>query len=132
MRLLVESAMAQCETPVHMAYVGDGEHLLRYLRHEGEYADRKRNPAPRAILLDLNMPNLSGIEALAEIKADPALRRTPIVALTVQDAKAEIDRAYALGVNAFITKPISYDQLCRTLNAFAHFWFGVVQLPDRR
>ena len=105
---------------------------MDYLRHEGAYAaGSEAAPAPGIILLDLNMPKLDGREALAEIKADPALRPIPIVVLTTSSAGADVLRSYELGVNSFITKPVTFAGLVEVMQAFSRYWFEIVELPAR-
>ena len=106
--------------------VGDGREALAYLRNEGEYEAAKR---PDVILLDLNMPVMTGHELLEELKADPDLRSIPVVVVTTSDEDEDIARSYELQANAYITKPIGLDQLGRVVRAIESFWFEVVRLP---
>ena len=106
--------------------VGDGREALTYLRKEGDHADAVR---PDVILLDLNMPVMTGHELLEELKADPDLRRIPVVVVTTSDEDEDIARSYDLQANAYITKPIGLDQLGRVVRAIEDFWFEVVRLP---
>jgi CheY-like chemotaxis protein len=109
--------------------VVDGQDLMDYLRHEGKYTDGDEAPVPGIILLDLNMPKLDGREALAEIKADPDLRQIPIVVLTTSSAESDIHQAYELGVNSFITKPVTFAGLVEVMQGFSRYWFEIVELP---
>lgn len=106
--------------------VGDGREALAYLRREGEHADATR---PDVILLDLNMPVMTGHEFLAELKEDPTLRAIPVVVVTTSDEDEDIARSYDLQANAYITKPIGLDQLARVVRSIEDFWFDVVRLP---
>ena len=101
---------------------------LAYLRREGRYASVTR---PDIILLDLNMPRKDGREVLEEIKADPQLRRIPVVILTTSQADQDILRSYDLGANCYITKPVDLEQLTTVVQAIEYFWFTVVKLPPR-
>ena len=92
-RLLVKDALAESRVLNELRFVGDGEELLQYLRHEGRYSDPASSPRPGLILLDLNMPRKDGREALQEIKADPALRRIPVVVMTTSKAEEDIFRS---------------------------------------
>jgi two-component system response regulator len=114
-----------------MRFVVDGQELLDYLRHEGAYANGADAPEPGIILLDLNMPKKDGREALAEIKSDPALRHIPVVVLTTSKAEEDIFRTYGLGVNSFITKPVTFGGLVEVLRAWSRYWFEIVELPVR-
>jgi len=109
--------------------VKDGEELMRFLLRQGEYADA---PTPGLILLDLNMPRKDGREALREIKADPDLRRIPVVVLTTSKAEEDIYRTYDLGVSSYITKPVTFEGLVTVMKALGTYWFEIVELPDGR
>ena len=110
--------------------VGDGEELADYLFRRGAYADPSNAPTPGLILLDLNMPKKDGREVLAEIKADSSLRSIPVVVLTTSKAEEDIARTYHLGVNSFITKPVTFDGLVQAMDAFSRYWLEIVELPS--
>lgn len=128
-QVLTLRALRQCgfQNPVHA--VSDGEELLAFLRHTGAYTQPDRAPRPGLILLDLNMPRKDGREALQDIKHDPALKAIPVVVLSTSDALHDVTLCYALGVNAFLTKPASYEGLHEAMQAVLHFWFETAQLP---
>jgi len=106
--------------------VGDGVEALAFLRREGAYADA----APQdLILLDLNLPRKDGREVLAELKSDPALRKIPIVVLTISAAEADVLRAYDLHANCYITKPVDLDQFVKAVRSIEDFWLALVKLP---
>ncbi len=109
--------------------VKDGEDLMEYLRHQGEFSNAKQSPEPSLILLDLNMPRKDGREALKEIKSDPKLRHIPVVVLTTSRAEEDVVRSYQLGVNSFITKPVTFQGLVEAMKALGRYWFEVVELP---
>jgi chemotaxis family two-component system response regulator Rcp1 len=110
----------------NMSTVNDGAAALAYLRCEGDYADALR---PDLILLDLNLPKKDGREVLAEIKADPNLRRIPVVVLTVSKDEEDILKAYDLYANCYITKPIDLDQFINVIRTIKEFWLTIVKLP---
>ena len=89
-------------------------------------------PLPTLILLDLNMPRKDGREALRELKSDQQLRRIPVVVLTTSNAEDDIRRTYDLGVNSFIIKPTSFQDLVDILKALSDYWFDTVKLPEER
>jgi CheY-like chemotaxis protein len=130
--LLAREALAESHLMNDLYVVGDGEELLDFLRHQGEYADPAAAPRPGLILLDLNMPRKDGREALREIKSDPALRRIPVVVLTTSQAEEDIYRTYDLGVNSFISKPVTFDGLVKVMKHLGRYWFEIVELPDGR
>lgn len=108
----------------------DGEQLLDYLYQRGPYAgETGAAPRPGLILLDLNMPNLDGREALKVIKADPTLRDIPIVVLTTSRADKDIIASYNLGVNSFISKPVTFTGLVEAMNVLGRYWLEIVELP---
>jgi CheY-like chemotaxis protein len=125
-QLLTRRALHQGPASVAMTVVEDGAELLQFLRREDEYEGARR---PDLILLDLNMPRMDGREALREIKTDPELRRIPVVVLTTSEAERDILESYNLGVNAFVTKPVSFDALADAMEALGEFWFDFVRLP---
>jgi CheY-like chemotaxis protein len=109
--------------------VTDGEELMDYLHRRGQYGDPDQSPEPSLILLDLNMPRKDGREALREIKSDPGLRHIPVVVLTTSRAEEDVVRSYQLGVNSFITKPVTFQGLVDAMKALGRYWFEVVELP---
>jgi CheY-like chemotaxis protein len=110
--------------------VEDGEELMEFLQHRGRFAPPKLSPAPGLILLDLNMPRKDGREALAEIKADPILRRIPVVVMTTSQAEQDITRTYDLGCSSFIAKPVTFSGLVEAMRVLGQYWFEIVALPD--
>ncbi len=112
-----------------LRFVEDGEALLDYLYQHGPYSAPGAAPRPGLILLDLNMPKISGREALAEIKTDPNLRTIPIVVLTTSKTEEEIYRSYDLGANSFITKPVNFEAMVEIMRAVTSYWFSIVELP---
>ena len=106
--------------------VGDGEAAMAFLRREGPYTGL---PRPDLVLLDLNLPKKDGREVLAEIKADEALRRIPVVVLTTSKAEEDILKTYNLHANCYITKPIDLHQFIKVVHAIEDFWFTIVKLP---
>ncbi len=128
-RLLTKEALEDNRLINDLHFVEDGEELMDYLCQRGQYADPDTSPRPGLILLDLNMPRKDGREALEEIKADPNLRRIPIVVLTTSKAEEDILRSYDLGVNSFITKPVTFGALVEVMQTLKKYWFEIVELP---
>ena len=128
-RMLAADALEESRVVNDLRFVEDGEELLDYLYHRGKYADVSSSPAPGLVLLDLNMPRKDGREALREIKADPDLRRVPVVVLTTSKAEEDIYRTYDLGANSFITKPVSFDGLVAVMRDIGRYWIEIVELP---
>lgn len=107
----------------------DGDDALDYLRHEGVYADSEKWPRPAIILLDLNLPATDGREVLAEIKADPDLRKIPVVVLTSSEDEHDVDLCYGQGANSYIQKPVRIEGLMQALERLKDYWFEIVILP---
>jgi len=128
-RELTKEALAECRLANEIHFVEDGEQLIDYLFRRGAYANLTSEPLPGLILLDLNMPRKDGREALKEIKANPNLRRIPIVVLTTSKAEEDILRTYDLGVNSYITKPVTFGSLVETIKVLGKYWFEIVELP---
>lgn len=131
-RMLVEEAVQEARMVHDVRFVEDGHGLLDYLRHRGDYANPASSPRPDVILLDLNMPNKGGLEALEEIKADPNLRQIPVVVLTMSRAKEDIFHSYDGGVAGFITKPVTFQGLVEAMRTVGEYWFDIVALPTER
>lgn len=129
-RMMAKEALDECRLANHIDFVEDGVELLAYLRGRDRYAEAGKRRRPGLIILDLNMPKMDGREALREIKADPSLRRIPIVVMTTSKAEEDIYRTYDLGVSSFITKPVTFDGLVTVMKALGSYWFEIVQLPD--
>jgi CheY-like chemotaxis protein len=124
-RLTVE-AFREGKVRNRMSVAQDGVEALAFLRREGKYA---HSPRPDLILLDLKMPKKDGREVLAEIKADPSLRRIPVVILTTSRAEEDILKTYDLHANCYITKPVDLDQFFSVIRSIEDFWLTIVKLP---
>lgn len=128
-RLLIKEAFEESEWKNPLHFVQDGVELLDYLFRRDKFADLAGEPLPDLILLDLNMPRKNGIEALEEIKSEERLKSIPIIVFTTSKAEEDILRSYNLGVNSFITKPVSFDLLVELTKSLAKYWFEIVKLP---
>ena len=131
-RLMTKEALEEARLLNTIDFVHDGVELIQYLKNESPYEDAGENPRPDLILLDLNMPRKSGREALEEIKADPKLKRIPVVILTTSEADTDIIRSYDLGASSFIVKPVSFDGLVKTMEGLSQYWTQIVRLPPRQ
>lgn len=128
-RFLTQEAFSESFLLHDLRFVEDGEELMAYLRHQGNYSEPDQAPRPEIILLDLNMPRKDGREALAEIKTDPTLRQIPIIIFTTSRDQKDIYQSYDLGANSFMVKPTSFEELVHTLRSIEHYWFELVKLP---
>lgn len=128
-RQLTRDAFVENRLANSLDCVEDGEELLDYLHRRGKFENLGSAPLPGLILLDLNMPRKDGREALKELKANPDFRRIPIVVLTTSKAEEDILRSYDLGVNSYITKPVTFKSLVEIIKVLGRYWFEVVELP---
>jgi CheY-like chemotaxis protein len=129
-RALTRQALEDAHISNNICFVEDGEQLLDYLYQRGQYAgETGKAPRPGLILLDLNMPKLDGREALKAIKEDAALRDIPVVVLSTSRLDEDIARSYQLGVNSFITKPVTFSGLVTAMNVLGRYWLEIVELP---
>lgn len=124
---LTREALKESKLRNNLSVVGDGVEAVAFLRQEGKYADA---PRPDVILLDLNLPRKGGREVLAEIKADPILKRIPVVVITSSEAEQDVLASYDLHVNCYVTKPVDLDQFIRVVQSIGTFWLTIVKLPD--
>ncbi len=130
-RLLAREAMDESGLAGELRFVENGADLMDYLRQRNQYAVPTTAPRPSLILLDLNMPRKDGREALREIKADPELRKIPVVIFTTSRADSDIGRVYELGANSFISKPTAFEALVKVMKAIGAYWLDVVVLPAK-
>lgn len=114
--------------PLHI--VRDGEECLDYLYQRGKYSEPGSAPPPGILLLDIKMPKLDGLSVLEHIRQSEELRRLPVIILTTSKDEEDRLRSYDLGANAFIVKPVGFDNFSRAVNAINIFW-ELVDLPGR-
>jgi CheY-like chemotaxis protein len=129
-RMMIKEALEEARLANAIDFVEDGVELMDYLRRRGKHAERPGSAKPDLLLLDLNMPRKDGREALEEIRADSDLRRIPVIVLTTSAAEEDIARTYDLGASSFITKPVSFDDLVRTMKTMTDYWLQIVSLPQ--
>jgi CheY-like chemotaxis protein len=136
--------------PVHILLVEDNPHdveITRRALEKGQIRNRLRvardgqealdmlsdlnaeGALPGLILLDLNLPKLSGIEVLQVVKADPVLRRIPVIVLTTSSREEDVVRTYDLGVNTFITKPVRFEDFIKVVTTIQEYWILIATLP---
>ena len=130
-RLMAKDALMQTFNPSNIVFVEDGEALMNYLYQRNQFSNGAA-PRPDLILLDLNMPRKNGAEALREIRQDPDLKYIPVVVLTTSKEDEDIYKSYDMGVNSFITKPVTYESLLSTMRILGKYWFEIVELPTIR
>ena len=128
-RAMTIAAIRKNNFDVEIRSVEDGEELVEYLNNVGAYADDEKFPQPALILLDLNMPRKDGREALAEIKSNRNLCHIPIVVMTTSKDYEDVCTTYRLGVNSFVSKPVTSKELTNLVGEVSKYWFDVVELP---
>ena len=124
--ILTREAFAESKIMNNLQVVENGEEALKYLYREKPYAETVR---PHLILLDLNLPKISGREVLEKIKRDENLMDIPVVILTTSKAEEDILRSYRLHANCYITKPVDFGKFMDIVRTIESFWFSVVTLP---
>ena len=123
---LTQEALKDSKLVNKLYVVEDGVDALRFLKNEGEFVNA---PRPDIILLDLNLPRMSGRELLEVIKADDVLKTIPVVVLTTSDDERDIVASYSLHANCYITKPVDMNQFVTIVKNIKDFWFTIVRLP---
>jgi CheY-like chemotaxis protein len=123
---MIKQAFASINLNEHVRTVNDGVELLDYLHKRGKYKDTEIL-SPKVILLDLNMPKKDGRECLREIKANPKLKKIPIVVYSTSGNPDDIEFAYELGASSYITKPYSYQELVKIMDVFKQYWFTIAK-----
>jgi two-component system, response regulator len=139
--LLVEDNRDDVELTLHalrkngmgnnVVVVRDGQEALDYLFASGTHAGRHANATPDLVLLDLNLPKISGLDVLRAIRADPRTKRIPVVILTTSDDQADILGGYDLGTNSYVRKPVDFDEFYATVKELETFWLALNTPPPR-
>src|SRR5581483_1707246 len=119
---------AQIANPVHR--VKDGEEALAYLKGEGQYSNREKFPLPHLMLLDLKMPRKNGFEVIQWVRQQPGLRRVPLVVLTSSKEDPDVNRAYELGANTYLVKPVKFDGLVEMMKTLNLYWLILAEKPS--
>jgi len=123
---LTMQSLQQAKITNTLHWVETGEAAMDFLYQRGEYVNA---PRPDLILLDLNLPGMDGREILAEVKADPNLRRIPVVVLTTSSDEADVLRSYDLNANCYVTKPFDVQRFIQVIQLISDFWLTAVNLP---
>lgn len=125
----VERAFKQAQISNPLYRVRDGEQVVAYLRGDGEYADRDKYPRPHLLLLDLKMPRKNGFEVLEWLRQQVGLRRMPVVVLTSSKEDPDINRAYELGANTYLVKPVKFEGLLDMIKTLHLYWLVIAEKP---
>ena len=130
--LLIQRAFQKAGIQQTLKTVRDGEQAVAYLSGRGTYANRERFPLPFLVLLDLRMPGMDGFEVLQWVRADPESKRLLVVVLTSSSDLRDMTKAYQLGANSFLVKPVDFERLRYALELLMRYWFSVVTRRERR
>lgn len=128
--VLVQRAFRRGGSSAHLHVVRDGDEAVRYLAGIDGFADRVRHPLPRLVLLDLKLPRRSGLEVLGWLRAQPGLGRLPVVILTSSREAVDVERAYDLGVNGYLLKPVGFDALLHLARTLDLYWLQLNVGPE--
>ena len=126
--LMTREAFKDYKIANNLSVVTNGEDALAFLRRTGHYSDA---PTPDLVLLDLNLPRRNGRDVLRDVKSDPSLRHIPIVVLTTSDAEEDVLASYQLHANAYVRKPVDFEQFVAAVRSIDDFFITVVRLPTR-
>jgi chemotaxis family two-component system response regulator Rcp1 len=124
--LLAKEVLIEAKVKNKLNVVDDGEKAMEYLLKKEDYVNAT---TPDLILLDLNLPKKDGREVLIEIKDNPELKRIPVVILTTSEAEEDIVNMYEHHANAYITKPVDFNQFIKVIKSLENFWLSIVKLP---
>ncbi len=126
---LFESALHQVAPRLKLFWVATAKEGLEYLRQEGRF---QRTGPVNIVICDLNMPGTGGFDFVTEMKKDPVLLAIPLIVFSGSQAPEDIHRAYTLGANSYLVKPVTFDMLERQLDLLVKYWFDTVKLPNSR
>jgi len=113
---------------IHIAE--DGAEALDFIFCKGQYSDRDFSKSPKVIFLDLKLPKISGLEVLQEIKSNPLTRTLPVVVVTSSKENPDIKKAYELGVNSYVVKPVNFDDFLKAMSQIGLYWLLVNEVPN--
>ncbi len=128
--LMVQRAFKKANLLNPIQVVDDGDKAVAYLAGDGPYADREQHPLPVLLLLDLKLPRRSGLEVLEWLKQQRAIKRLPVVVLTSSQENADINRAYDLGANSYLVKPVDFDPLLEMVKTLGLYWVVMNEKPE--
>ena len=123
-------ALEKSNVTNHVHVVHDGAEALEFIFGKGAYAHRTVENGPKVILLDLNMPNVDGLEVLRRVKADPRTKTIPVVVLTRSREERDLAESYKLGVNSYIVKPVDFDQFAEVVRVLGLYWASINKTPS--
>jgi CheY-like chemotaxis protein len=126
---MIKGEMSKGRIKNELFHVDDGAKAVDFLKHEGPYSKGTQFPRPDLILLDLKIPLLSGLDVLKVIKQDHALKNIPVIVLTSSDEDIDIKKAYDLGANSYLAKPVGLEAFVSVMQKLKEYWFVVARIP---
>lgn len=127
--LLLQRAFRKASLPIAIQSVNDGDQAVSYLSGAGNFVDREKHPLPAIVLLDLKMPRKSGLEVLEWIRAQQRLKRVVVIVFTSSRHDEDVNKAYDLGANSYLVKPVGFDTLVDTVRLVHQYWLGANERP---
>ena len=127
---LIQRAFRKANLANPIQVMNDGEAAVQYLSGQEPYADRDRYPLPMLMLLDLKLPRRSGLEVREWLKQQPKLKRLPVVVLTSSREHIDLNRAYDLGANSYLVKPVAFDSLLNMVQTLNQYWLIINESPN--
>ncbi|MGB3691404.1 MAG: response regulator [Spirulinaceae cyanobacterium] len=127
--MLIKRAFHKAQINARLETITDGDQAVAYLSHQPPYDNRDRYPLPVLILLDLKLPRRSGLEVLAWLRQQPEIKRTLVIVLSSSKESPDIDKAYDLGINSYLVKPVTFEDLVELMNQVHKYWFNFNQRP---
>ncbi len=128
---ITKRAFKKARIKNRMYVARDGQDALDFLYRKGEYTGESKAPRPDLILLDINLPRVTGTDVLQKLKTDPNFKRIPVTMLTVSNRDEDIIRSYDLGVNSYITKPVAFDKFVEAIKSYHFYWTVITKLPPK-
>lgn len=128
--LMIRRAFKKASLPNPLHFVDNGDAAVEYLSRRPPYGDRCAHPVPALILLDLKLPRRSGLEVLQWLRGQPGVRRIPVIILTSSMETVDVRRAYDLGCNSYLVKPIDFEGLLEAVRAIGAYWISMNRTPD--
>src|SRR5215472_2599040 len=128
--LLIQRAFRKAGLAYNLVVVNDGQQAIDYLSGQGDYGQREHFPFPFLVLLDLKMPGVNGFEVLRWVRSEAKLKRLLVVVLTSSSSQADVDRAYELGANSYMVKPVQFEELVSLIQRFQIYWSEITRIPS--
>jgi two-component system, response regulator len=126
---LVERALKKSNLNNELSIIRDGEAAFKYLINQEDESPEKKFIYPHLILMDINLPKVSGLEILRRIKQSPRLQAIPVVILTTSSNRADLEKCYEFHANSYITKPLDYEEFNQKIRSVEHYWLNINEIP---